>query len=233
MDIRKTAFILSALLFFFNGLYASAQQTGDEPQNGQKVLLSGMVTEGDFSGPVANATVKNISGKFSTMADSTGFFTLSAMPGDTIMFEAMLYQPDIYIVPQGIGGSHFAVIEVLQKDALLLDEVTIRAFPSQEQFERAILEADPGNIADKTIMLDAHLERVTNDPANMQQYLLTYNRKYNRRQVTYLVPGVVQGNNFLNPQRWARFISDWREGRFDDDSREKLRGFPAQNQEEE
>lgn len=222
--IRKTAFILYTFFFGLLSISLQAQQSGNE------VRLSGIVVDGSVSDPVPNATVKNISGNVTALADSTGFFSLYALPGDTIQFEAMLYKPGFYVVPKGVGGSHFAVIEVLEKDALELEEVTVTAFPTQQQFERAILEVDPGNVADKTLRLDAHVEEVTEDPTNMQQYILNYNKKYYRRQMTYLVPATAPYNNFLQPERWSKFISDWREGRFDEESLEKLQGFPAEGQ---
>lgn len=227
MIIRKTAFLISAFFVLLLNPSVNAQQ------NNEEVLLSGVVIEGSVSDPIPNVTIKNISRGTSTLADSTGFFSLAGLPGDTLLFEAMLYQTEHYIVPDGIGGSHFAVIETMEKDAVVLEEVTIRAFPTQQQFERALLEIDPGNMADKTLRLNAHVEKVTEDPTNMQQYLSTYNRKYNNRQVTYRIPGLTQGNNFLNPERWRQFINDWQEGRFDDESVEKLEGYPAQEIEEE
>lgn len=226
MDIRKTTLLFSVILFSLFSLPALAQQ-------GQKPLeFSGVVLEAEGRNPVPNVTVKNVSRKTSTLADSTGFFSLNALPGDTLLFDAMLYRPDIYVVPEGLEGGRFALIEVMQKDdAIMLDEVTVMAFPTQEQFERALLNIDPGNIADKTIRLDAQLEEVTSDPTNMQQYIRDANRRYAKWQMTYLIPEAVPGNNFLNPLRWRNFIRDWQEGRFNEESIEKLNGFP--NPEEE
>lgn len=226
MILRKTAFILYTFLFALGSFSLFAQQAG------KMVRLSGMVVEGSVSDPVPNATVKNITRNIDVLADSTGYFTLAAMPGDTIQFLAMLFKPDLYVVPPGVGGSHFAVIEVLQKDAVELEEVTVKAFPTQQQFERAILEIDPGNVADKTLRLDAHIEEVTEDPTNMQQYIYTINQKYRQRQMTYLIPPVAPYNNFLKPERWSQFISDWRDGRFDEESIEKLNGFPPEEDQE-
>ena len=138
MIIRKTAFLFCAFLIFLLNASVNAQQKKEE------VLLSGVVIESSVSDPIPNVTIKNISRRTSVLADSTGFFSLAGMPGDTLLFEAMLYKTDYYVVPDGIGGSHFAVIETMEKDAVVLDEVTIRAFPTQQQFERALLEIDPG-----------------------------------------------------------------------------------------
>ena len=226
MIIRNTTFLFSVIMFLLLSFSAFAQE------NQKPMQLSGVVLEAAETNPVPNVTVKNISRNISALADSTGFFSLPAHPGDTLLFEAMLYQPDTYVVPKGIRGSRFAVIEVLQKDdAIVLQEVTVRAFPTQQQFEQALLEIDPGNVADKTIRLNMHMEEVTSDPTNMQQYIRDYNQRYAKRQMTYLIPEAMPGNNFLNPLRWGNFIRDWREGRFNEESIEELRRFPNPNEE--
>lgn len=221
MITRKTTFLFLTILFllFCPSIFAQ--------QGPNSIRLSGIVVEDAETNPIPNVTVKNISKGISILADSTGYFSLFAQGGDTILFEAMWYKPDFYVVPKGIEGSQFAVIEVLQKDAVVLDEVTIRAFPTQQQFERALLGIDPGNVADKTLALDSHLDEVTYDPTNMQQYIRTYNENYRNRHFTYLIPGNSDPNNFLNPERWVNFIKDWQEGRFSEDGVEKLRGFPV------
>lgn len=219
MDIRKTAFFIFTIFLFLHMQWAEAQEDDD------LLPLSGMVVDRETLNPIPNVTIKNSSFESATMADSTGYFSLTVRPGDTLIFEAMLYRQEAYVVPEGYSGGRFAVIEALQKDKVLLDEVTVHGFPSQQQFERTFLSADPGGLTEKTVELDGHIEDITDDPTNMQQYILDYNNRY----VTYIISREAPPNNFLNPERWAEFIKDWREGRFSDDALEKLEGFPDPN----
>ncbi len=221
MDIRKTAFLIFNIFIFLNCQLIA--QDVPEP-----VALSGVVVDEADLTPIPNVTIKNSTQKSTALADSTGFFSLTAKPGDTLIFEAMLYSEEAYIVPESFSGGRFAVIEAMHKDKLLLEEVTVRSFPSQEQFERAFLSADPGNLTDKSVALNVHIDEVREDPTNMQQYILDYNNRY----ATYRITREAPANNFLNPARWAEFIRNWQEGRFSESAVNKLEGYPNQDDEE-
>lgn len=225
MIIRKTA------LFFVYMIFISLATLLEAQESSTVVELRGMVVDEATAQPIPNVTIKNLNTRISELSDSTGSFTLAVMPGDTVIFEAMTYNSDSYVVPDDFSGGPFGFIEVMRKDALYLKEVTVRPFPSQLQFEHAFLNVDPGNVTDKTIRLDVHLEEVTEDPTNMQQYILNYNRQF----ATYQLSGENEApsNNFLHPERWVQFIRDWQEGRFSEEAVEKLNGFPPPIPEEE
>ena len=216
MDIRKTAFFIYTIFLFLHVQLADAQEVTS------LLPLSGMVVDRETLNPIPNVTIKNASLESAALADSTGFFSMMVSPGDTLIFEAMLYQQEVYMVPKGYRGGRFAIIEAMQKDKVLLEEVTVRAFPSQQQFERVFLSIDPGNITEKTVVLDEHLDDISEDPTNMQQYILDYYNHY----VTYVITKDAPPNNFLNPDKWAEFIRNWREGVFTEDAVENLPGFP-------
>lgn len=192
-------------------------------------LFNGVVVDRASREIIPNATVKNKTRNTDVLADSTGFFSLEAEEGDTLVFEAMLYRPSGFVVPENFNGRQFAFIAGLQQDAVLLEEVAVNDFPSLQQFEEAFLSVDPANIVEKTVALDEELEAVTNDRTNMQGYLLEYNRDY----MIYEITGNTQPNNFLKPERWVQFIKDWQEGEFTEESLNKLEGFPSYEEDEQ
>ncbi|WP_017731364.1 peptidase associated/transthyretin-like domain-containing protein [Nafulsella turpanensis] len=224
--MRKTAsffyYILCFLLLFPCLLYSQ----GLPNDSG---LFGGVVVDRATSEIIPHATVKNKTQNVDVLADSTGFFSIEAREGDTLIFEAMLYRPSSFIVPEGYNGRQFGFIAGLQQDAVLLKEVEVAGFPSQQQFEQAILMIDPGNVVEKTVVLNEELEDITADKTNMQGYILEANRDY----MIYEITGNPQPNNFLNPERWAKFINDWQEGVFTEESIEKLEGFPVYEEDEQ
>ena len=203
MKFRKTAFLIFSILFLLQ-LNVQAQQNPD------LVSLSGVVVDEADLHPIPNVTIKNATRGATSLTDSTGFFSLNARPGDTLIFEAMLYGKEDYVVPEGFEGGRFAVIEAMHKDKVLLDEVMIQPFPTELQFQQAFLSVEPGNITNKMVYLNGHVDEITDDPTNMEKYI----REYNSRYATYMITKDAPPNNFLNPERWAEFIRDWREGRF-------------------
>lgn len=229
--MRKTALFLYT---FFIGIFVStglqAQQLIPETSS-----FVGVVVDGESMRPVSRATIKNKTQNWSVLADTTGYFAVQVLPGDTLIFEAMSYANDFYVVPDDFGGRHFAFIEVMRKNAVLLEEVAILGFPTQDQFEAAFMAVDPGLVAEKTAKLNEHLDRITADKTNMQGYI----REYSRNQRVYHLPAFPPNlhnphpNNFLNPMRWVNFIRNWREGRFSEDAIEKLESYPDPDQQEE
>lgn len=222
--MRKTAFfIYTFLIVVFVSTDLKAQQRSPESSS-----FVGVVVDRESMQGISRATIKNKTQNLSVMADSVGYFAVEVQPGDTLIFEAMSYANDFYVVPESFRGGNFAFIEALQKNAVLLEEVSILGFPSQQQFEAAFLAVDPGLVAEKAAALDEHLEEVAADKTNMQGYILEYNKNQMIYPLQAFPPNLhnPHPNNFLNPVRWANFIRDWREGRFSEEAVEKLNGFP-------
>lgn len=186
------------------------------------VRVTGVVVDQADTRALPYVTIKNKNADGDFLTDTTGYFSLMAQPGDTLLFEAMSYRPDQYVVPRDADGGHFAIVEVMQKDAVLLEEVTIRGFPTQQQFEQIFLRIDPDDLPENTERLRDHVGETVRDETNMQQYIF----EYNNRQMVYWLSREGPPNDFLNPERWVEFVRAWQDGRFTDDAVEKLEGFP-------
>ncbi|MBW3546254.1 MAG: hypothetical protein KY428_11765, partial [Bacteroidetes bacterium] len=155
-------------------------------------------------------------------------FKIRVRPGDTLLIEHMAYREARYFVPKDLQASQYALVQLLQQEQAHT-ATDIRSFPTQLQFEQSLLRTDPGKLTARDVALDLHLERVTNDPTRMQQYI----DDYMRYQQLYVLPEQGRPNDFINPERWRNFLRDWREGRFDDAAVEKLEGYPAELEDDE
>lgn len=212
--------IIAPLFFSLLILVALVPLQAQERSN--TVRVSGVVVDQANTRALPYVTIKNKNAAGDFLTDTTGYFSLMARPGDTLLFEAMSYMPDQYVVPRDADGGHFAIVEVMQKDAVLLEEVTIRGFPTQQQFEQIFLRIDPDDLPENTERLRNHVGEAVRDETNMQQYIL----EYNNRQMVYWLSREGPPNDFLNPERWVEFIRAWQDGQFTDDAVEKLEGFP-------
>ncbi|EMR04389.1 peptidase associated/transthyretin-like domain-containing protein [Cesiribacter andamanensis] len=218
--IRKTAFFVYILALLV-AAPALAQQ-----QQGAALYINGAIMDADSLKPLGGATVKNTNSGLDLQADEEGLFQMRAQPGDTLLIQHMTHQPAFYVLPQNLQGSSFAFVQVLQREHVM-EPVTIFSFPSQQQFEQALLQLDPADgLTERTTNLDLQLQRLTNDPTRMQEYI----DDYMRYQQLYVLPERGAPNNFLHPERWRSFIRDWREGRFDPAALNRLQGFPADDE---
>ena len=210
---RKIAFIIPFfLLLAFSGL--AQQRPG--------LRISGAVLDADSLVFLKGTTIKNISSNEVQLADAEGLYSMRVVPGDTLLFQHMTYRPAYYVVPLDLDSPQYALVQLLQKETAA-QASNFKGFPSQLQFEQSVIQVDPGNLHEKKVDLELHLERVTNDPTKMQKYIDDVMRY---RQL-YVLPERGTRNDLLNPDRWRNFIKDWREGRFTQEGMEKLDGFPA------
>lgn len=214
MDTLYRKINILVLLLLALSLPAFSQQPG--------LFISGAVLDANSLSPLPGATIKNTSSLDALQADQEGFFKIRVRPGDTLLIQHMTYQSTKYLVPVNLKASQYALVQLMERENIPVP-ADIRAFPTQLQFEQALINMDQPTLVERTNELDSNLERVTNDPTKMQQYI----DDYMRYQQLYVLPERGAPNNFLNPDRWRSFIKDWREGRFDQQGMEKLDGFPA------
>lgn len=214
---------IAPLFFIFSLLVFLAVPVVQAQQPSGTLRVTGVVIDQADTSAIPNVHIKNRNGIGTFLTDTTGYFSLPVSPGDTLIFEAMDYQRDHYVVPKTAAGGYFVVIELIKEGAVLLKEITVRGFPTQQQFEQIFLKIDPSDLPENTDRLREHIAGTVQDETNMQQYIL----EYGRRQRVYWLSREGPPNDFLNPQRWVQFIRDWNDGRFTDEGVEKLEGFPS------
>lgn len=186
--------------------------------NDDLVQFSGVVVTADSLNPVPYTNII-IKGKpKGTMADYHGFFSFVAEKGDTIMFSAMGFNNEEYILPDTLSQQKYSMIQVMKVDTVTLSETVIYPWPTVKQFKHAFMELDiPDDDlerARKNLALARMKERRQNIPMkgkmNYKQYI-----KEKTRKLYYA--GQRPPNNLLNPIAWAKFIKAWKEGKFKSD----------------
>lgn len=226
--LRETALIFLSLLLLASPGFAQQDDARQDAARQDALTISGAILESDSLQPLQGATVTNINSGQVQQTTEAGDFQIRVQPGDTLLIKRMAYRTARYFVPKDLQASQYALVQLLQQEQART-ATDIRAFPSQLQFEQSLLRTDPGKLTTRDAALDLHLERVTNDPTRMQQYI----DDYMRYQQLYVLPEQGRPNNFINPERWRNFLRDWREGRFDEAGVEKLEGYPAELEDED
>jgi hypothetical protein len=148
-----------------------------------------------------------------TITDFYGFFSFVAKKGDTIDFHYIGYKPAMYIIPDTLKEDRYSLIQVLNRDTILLKEAIVYPWPSKEEFKRAFLELkipdDDLKRAEKNIQLaeiKTIQEQVPYDGAINYQYQLQ------QQQSKLYSAGQYPKNNLFNPIAWAAFIKAWKDG---------------------
>lgn len=179
------------------------------------VKIAGVTVTSDSLKPVPFVNVL-IKGNYTgTMGDYSGFYSIIAKAGDTLIFSSMGYRKEEYIIPDTLKNEQYSLIQILKKDTVQLSVTTIKVWPSYEQFKQAFLNVDIKDSdlarAKKNLDHDILREQALNlhlGELGNQKYML------NQETARLYSIGQLPANNYLNPAAWRRFIKAWKDGEF-------------------
>ncbi|MBP7496103.1 MAG: carboxypeptidase-like regulatory domain-containing protein [Bacteroidales bacterium] len=187
------------------------------PQNANTDLIqfSGVVVSSDSLQPIAFTNVIIENSNRGTISDYYGFFSIVAQKKDTIIFSAVGYKKNKFIIPDTLTVNRYSLIQVMSYDTIMLSETVIYPWPTLEQFKQAFMKVeipdDDLERAKKNLALSEMKERYMNMP--MDGSMNFKNLMDNKTSRLYYA-GQYPPNNLLNPIAWAKFIQAWREGKF-------------------
>lgn len=115
-------------------------QPGWAQDKSEPVQLSGLIVTDDSAAqyvPYAHITLLNR--MRGTMSSDDGFFSMAALPGDTLRVQAIGFKKEQLVVPKDLKQDSYLVRVVLSRDTTMLQEVTLYPWPTPERFKEAFL----------------------------------------------------------------------------------------------
>ena len=179
------------------------------------VQLSGVLVTGDSLQAVSYANVYNPRLGKGTITDDSGFFSTVVTPGDTIIFSSIGYKTSIFTMPDTLNSKFYSLIHLMDMDTVYLDEITIRPWPTYEQFKNIFDDIEvPESDLDRA---KENIEQIAkSDPSIIQtpdaELAYDYQMAQYRSKLYYI--GQLPPNNLLNPLAWAEFVKAWKNGDF-------------------
>jgi len=189
---------LSVFLFSF-----SAFSQEEDPIN-----ITGVILDAENMEPVPFTTILIGDGRRGTVADNSGYFSFLSFPGDTITFRSVGYQTTKFIIPKLLEGKTYSLIELLVRENVLLEEITVFPLPDADYFTETIVKTE------LTDMQKRQLDNFKRDLNSLLEEQYRKNKPYYdqwRYARLYEMTGIVPPNNFLNPMTWTDFIRDWKQ----------------------
>ena len=192
-------------------------------QTDKKVIqFSGVVVNGDSLQPVPYTNISLKGSNHGTMSDYFGFFSIVAESYDTIVFSSLGFRRSQYIIPGDLKENHYSIIQMLQKDTILLRETVIFPWPTKEQFEIAFVNLqvpdDDLERARKNLSQDKIISISSTMPMDAS---LNYKNSTQQFNTKLYNAGQIPMNNLLNPIAWAKFVQAWKNGDFKRKSSDK------------
>lgn len=206
---------MKQLIFILLAWVACNHAISQNNDNQKLIQLSGVVVSGDSLTPVPFSSVMIKGSSRGTICDYYGFFSLVAKVNDTLEFSSVGYKSAEFHVPDTLSSVRYSMIQLLQKDTIILAEQIVYPWPSKEQFREAFLTLNA-----PTDDYDRAFENLTREdvrlaiqgvPMSAQaNYNYVVQQEYTRLYNIGLLPQI----SLLNPVAWAQFIDAWKKGDF-------------------
>jgi len=179
------------------------------------IQLTGAIVESDSLRPMPFVHISVKNSRIGTISDYYGFFSFVAHKNDTILFSSVGYQRGEFIIPDTLSKLNYSIIQVIIKDTLILDEITIYPWPTREQFKQAFLALklpDDGLERAKRNLAPEALRAIAgNVPIDGST---TYKYQLQNRYTELYQAGGYPSIRLLDPIAWSKFIKAWKDGDF-------------------
>ncbi|MDE0871705.1 MAG: carboxypeptidase-like regulatory domain-containing protein [Flavobacteriales bacterium] len=176
------------------------------------VQISGMVVTGDSLAPLGYATVYRVRDSRGTMTDANGFFSIPALPGDTVRVSSLGYIAQSFAVPMDLVLPRMNVVQPLGRDTISLEEAFIYPWPSRERFRDEFLElalsTDAYSIGQQRLDPEALYDRLMEVGRDGSE---VYNYTVQQQAIQNRYVGQLPPNNLFNPIAWAKFLKSLRD----------------------
>lgn len=198
------------LLFLVISIRVSSQV------NSEKLIqFTGIVMTSDSLIGIPFVNIYEKSTLRGTSTNIKGFFSFVAQEGDTIMFSAVGYKEDSYVIPTGLKDNRYSVIQLLTSDTVFLAETIIYPWPTPKDFKEAFLAYDvPDNYYD---IARKNLEREQMKEMGLAMgYDADANQDYYTKQIgkELYYAGQNPPLTIFNVFNWIEFFEAWKRGDF-------------------
>lgn len=209
--------IYSLFIVFVFSVHLSSAQV-----NKKVIQFSGVVVNGDSLQPVPYTNISLKGSNHGTMSDYFGFFSVVAESYDTIVFSSLGFRQSQYIIPGDLKENHYSIIQMLQKDTILLKETVIFPWPTVEQFEIAFVNLQVPDDDLERMRKNLSQEKIISISSTMPMDAnMNYRNSTQQFNTKLYNAGQIPMNNLLNPIAWAKFVQAWKNGDFKRKSSDK------------
>lgn len=207
---------LQLLLTIFFGVFClqAFAQTNEhnKPLSKRIVQVSGLVVNGDEQMGVPGVNIFIPKAGRGTNTNLYGYFSLATLAGDSAIISATGFKKQFYFIPDD-GRQSISVIIYLKADTLLLPEIEIFPYPTEELFKQAVLslrlpEEELNNMRRNLDPVVLNTFRYNARMSSSENYKGYMNQEILRQETRYNAPTL----QLLNPFAWNRFIKSVRRG---------------------
>jgi hypothetical protein len=177
------------------------------------VQFAGVVVSSDSSRLLPLVSIRLKGTQRGSYTDASGFFSVVARKGDTIVFSSIGLKPAEYVISKFLTETKFSIIQPMIEDTIYLPETVIRPGPTAEEFNYYFVKANipddyftrannnlrKGNLRESGLPRDASQIQLYNQQSQAYQYY------YN---------GQLPPQRLFDPIAWSQFFNAWKNGEY-------------------
>lgn len=178
------------------------------------VQFSGMVRDARTGTPLPFCGVYIQNTFRGTTTNTSGFFSMPAAAGDTVIIQTLGYRNQKVVIPREARGSYSSEV-LMVMDTVRLQEIVIVPLPSPNQLRQAIITLEvPNDLADLAEIAFAQASLLQNDLTTPYDGSENYNMLMQNYVTRQYYAGQSAPIQLLNPLAWAQFMQALRRGDF-------------------
>lgn len=215
------------LTLLFSGLWALAQDQEEAEMNRKNpevIEISGVVVSNDsLRQLIPNAYIFNRKRGTLSSTNYEGFFSIVAIPGDTLEFSHVGFEPEKLWVPDTVPKNTYLTMVELKWESTVLETAIVYPWPSRENFKEEFLAMEikttEYDIAQRNLAIQELKEQAMAmgyDASEMQAYMINLQNQqlYNSGRYYGTNGGAAILGAITNPFAWAQFFDALKRGDF-------------------
>lgn len=193
------------------------------------VQVSGIIMDENYN-PLGGITIISQKLRRVAISETTGIYSLTSVPGDTIMFRSVGYKRYHSVIPTDYHDRNCTIDIILKTDTVEIEEVSILPWRTYNEFladmtkeheENPIEDYMNENI--ESIYVAINQTSSFNTISPQSAYRTAMQQNYNMMRYRNQIPVT----NLLNPFAWAKFINSAKNGLFRNEPSQKPKPIKA------
>lgn len=159
-----------------------------------------------------------------TISNAQGFFSMAALPGDTLRISTIGFKAEKLIIPDTLMQKEYLARVRMERDTTLLEEVTLYPWPTPDRFKEAFLATKVTTTEEDIAMRNLAIQELKARAAamgysaeEMQDFMIKSQQQsiYDfGRYGGYSNGGTAILGSLTNPFAWAEFFQAVKRGDF-------------------
>ena len=202
-------FITFICILGIHNLYAQGEQ--------KAIIFTGFFFVGKTTVRLPGAYISIPKAGTGKLAGNDGSFSINVFPGDSIVYSHVGYKKQYQVIPRNYNAGMYSAIISLNEDVVMLSEVKIYPYSTEEDFKRALLALKLPDQADRDALAKStdaeYIKKLAAQVPNNAQtnYRQTMDQQLFGRE-SAAGKNFAPTFQFLNPFAWAKFIKSVKNG---------------------